>query len=232
MRRARRLGRGGILLLAGTLVAGAPAAAAERVGTAIVFAVDVSGSVNAERYALQRAGIASIFTDAALAPLLRDGLAVALIEWSDEPTVVVPWTILRTPAAARALSQRIHAVRRTPGYATGLSLALLAAARLFDGCACEAASRVIDVSGDGPNNGPISTPIARDEVVARGFRINGLPIVTPAEPDLAEWYAANVIGGEGAFMEIANGFEDFARAMRRKFFLEVASSGIPPAAGP
>jgi len=58
--------------------------------------------------------------------------------------------------------------------------------------------------------------------VARGIRINGLPIVTPAEPDLAQWYKANVIGGDGAFLEVANGFEDFARAMRRKFELEIA----------
>ncbi|MBI3513924.1 MAG: DUF1194 domain-containing protein [Proteobacteria bacterium] len=217
----------GLLGMAVALATVAGARAAERVATAIVFAVDVSGSVNAERYALQRAGVATIFIDPALAPLLRDGLAVALIEWSDDPTVVVPWTILRTPAAARALSQRINAVTRTPGYSTALSLALLAAADLLDACPCEAFARIIDVSGDGPNNGPISTPLARDEVVARGFRINGLPIVTAAEPDLAEWYAANLIGGEGAFMEVANGFEDFARAMRRKFFLEVATAPTP-----
>jgi hypothetical protein len=80
------------------------------------------------------------------------------------------------------------------------------------------------LSGDGPNNGPVSTPIARDEVVARGIRINGLPIVTPAEPDLADWYRANVVGGAGAFLETANGFEDFARAMRRKFQLEIAGA--------
>jgi hypothetical protein len=200
-----------------------PAQAAERVAAAIVFAVDVSGSVNTERYELQRAGIAAIFTDPAVADLLHEGLAVALVEWSDEPTVVVPWTILRTPADARTLARRITSVARTPGYSTALSLALLASAKLLDQCPCEAASRVIDVSGDGPNNGPISTPIARAEVAARGVRINGLPIVTPAEPDLAAWYRANVVGGPGGFLEIANGYEDFARAMRRKFLIEVSA---------
>jgi Mg-chelatase subunit ChlD len=209
--------RGGAALPA----AGAPAA--ERVATAVVFAVDVSGSVNAERFELQRAGIAAIFDDAAIAPILGDGLAVLLMEWSDGHAVVVPWTILRDPAAARALAHRVRSAPRPPGYSTELSLALLAAADLLAACPCQAASRVIDVSGDGPNNGPISTPLARDEVVARGIRINGLPIVTPAEPDLAEWYRANVIGGDGAFLEVANGFEDFARAMRRKFLLEVAA---------
>src|SRR5260221_9070992 len=203
-------------------MAGAPARAAERVATAIVFAVDVSGSVNTERYELQRTGIAGIFADERIEQFLTDGLAVTVMEWSDGHTVVVPWTILRTPADAFAFADRINAVTRSPGFSTELSLALFAAADLLDVCPCEAASRIIDVSGDGQNNGPVSTNIVRNEVVARGIRINGLPIVTPIEPDLARWYAANVVGGAGAFMEGANGFEDFARAMRRKFQLEVA----------
>jgi Protein of unknown function (DUF1194) len=198
--------------------------AAERVATAIVFAVDVSGSVNAERYVLQRAGIAGIFTDDGIEHLLDGGLAVTVMEWSDGHEVVVPWTIVRTLRDARALAARINATSRSSGYSTALSLALFAAADLLDACPCEAASRIIDVSGDGANNGPVSTNIARDQVVARGIRINGLPIVTPPEPDLAAWYKANVVGGNGGFMEVANGFEDFARAMRRKFLLEVAKN--------
>jgi Mg-chelatase subunit ChlD len=220
----RMLGRlAGLLLLTLTPLGAAEAAeASERVATAIVFAVDVSGSVNAERYELQRAGIAAIFADVAIEQILADGLAVALMEWSDGHAVVVPWTILRTPADARALARRIAAVPRAPEFSTELSLALLAAADLLDACPCTAQDRVIDLSGDGSNNGPMSTNLARDEVVARGIRINGLPIVTAEEPDVAEWYRANVVGGDGAFMEVANGYEDFARAMRRKFLLEVA----------
>ncbi|MFI4988398.1 MAG: DUF1194 domain-containing protein [Alphaproteobacteria bacterium] len=214
-------------LLSVALAAALPASgahAAERVAAAIVFAVDVSGSVNDERYELQRAGIAGIFANAAIEQILGEGLAIALLEWSDGHAVAVPWTILRSPAAARALAAVIAAVPRAPGFSTELSLALLAAADLLAACPCEAESRIIDLSGDGPNNGPISTSIARDEVVARGIRINGLPIVTPAEPDLASWYRDNVVGGDGAFMEVANGYEDFARAMRRKFLLEVATA--------
>jgi len=215
-----------LLRLLGLLLAAMPlgaARAAEPVATAIVFAVDVSGSVNDERYELQRAGIASVFADEAVEHLLDGGLAVALIEWSDVPSVAVPWTILRSPADARALAAQIHDVPRVTGFSTGLSVALLAAADLLDACPCAATNRIIDLSGDGPNNGPISTAIARDEVVARGYRINGLPIVTPAEPELAQWYADNVVGGPGGFIEVAQGFEDFARAMRRKFQLEVAA---------
>lgn len=208
-------------------ILGARGYAAERVATAIVFAVDVSGSVNTARYELQRAGIAKVFQSVSIADALAGGLAVALIEWSDGYNVSIPWTILRTPADAGALAARINALPRAPGYSTELSLALLAAADLFERCPCEPVSRIIDISGDGPNNGPMSTYLARDQVVARGIRINGLPIVTPQVPDLAEWYQANVIGGDGAFMEVANGFEDFARAMRRKFLQEVAALPIP-----
>jgi hypothetical protein len=181
-----------------------------------------SGSVNTERYELQRAGIAGIFADQRIEQFLTDGLAIAIMQWSDGNTVVVPWTILRTPNDALALARRIGETTRSPGRNTELSLAMLAAADLLDACPCQPASRIIDISGDGPNNGPVSTPLARDQVVARGIRVNGLPIVTPPWPDLAKWYAANVIGGAGAFLEVANGFEDFARAMRRKFQLEIA----------
>src|SRR6266852_3682730 len=204
------------------------AGAAERVANALVFAVDVYGSVNTERYELQRAGIAGIFVDDRIEQFLTDGLAVVIMEWSDGNTVVVPWTILRTPGDALALARRIGETTRSPGFSTELSLAMLAAADLLDACPCEAATRIIDVSGDGPNNGPVSTPLARDQIIARGIRVNGLPIVTPFEPDLAKWYDANVIGGAGAFLEVAIGFDDFARAMRRKFQLEIAGAKPPP----
>jgi len=148
---------------------------------------------------VQRAGIASIFVNPGIAQMLQGGLAVMLMEWADDHVVTVPWTILRVPADAAASAERIRRARRAPGYSTALSLALLAAADLLDACGCQAQHRVIDVSGDGP----VSTRLARDQVLAPGIRINGLPIVTPAEPDLAQWYAANVVGGDGAFVETA-----------------------------
>lgn len=210
-------------LLSGALLAPVAVRAAEPVNAAIVFAVDVSGSVNDERYELQRSGIASIFSDDGIESLVEGGLAVTLMEWSDQATVMVPWMVLRTPDDARRFAHAVNTVQRITGFSTALSTALLAAADQIELCPVPALNKIIDVSGDGPNNGPMSTSIARDQVVARGFRINGLPIVTPQEPDLAQWYAANVVGGPGGFIEIAQGFEDFARAMRRKFQREVAA---------
>src|SRR5260370_10280851 len=110
----------------------ARAGAAERVANALVFAVDVSGSVNTERYELQRAGIAGIFVDDRIEQFLTDGLAIAIMEWSDGNTVVVPWTILRTPDDALAVARRICETTRSPGFSTELSLAILAAADLLD----------------------------------------------------------------------------------------------------
>ena len=218
-RAARQLG---LALFLAAAFAAAPARASEPVASAIVFAVDVSGSVDDERYEVQRAGIASIFVNPGIAQMLQGGLAIMLMEWADDHVVTVPWTILRAPKDAAAFAARVRRAPRSPGYSTALSLALLAAADLLDGCGCAAQHRVIDISGDGPNNGPVSAKLARDQVLARGIRINGLPIVTPAEPDLAQWYAANVVGGDGAFVEVALGYADFARAMQRKFLLEVA----------
>jgi hypothetical protein len=204
------------------LALAAPARGNEVVTAAIVFAVDVSGSVDGERHTLQRQGIAAIFVDPSIEQIVADGLAVTLMEWSDGHAVVVPWRILRNAADARAFAAQVLSAPRSPGVSTELSLALYAAADLLERCPCASGNRIIDVSGDGENNGPVSTWIARDEVVARGVRVNGLPIVTPAEPDLAQWYRDNVIGGHGAFMEVANGYADFARAMRRKFMREIA----------
>ena len=125
-----------LLWLLGTMLAFAPhgghSAAPERVAAAIVFAVDVSGSVDAERYELQRAGIAGVFADERIEQFLADGLAVTIMEWSDGHAVTVPWTILRTTEDARRLADGIAGMIRAPGYSTELSLALFAAADLID----------------------------------------------------------------------------------------------------
>ena len=91
---------------------------------------------------------------------------------------------------------------------------------------------MIDVSGDGPNNEGHLVDKVRDEIVAKGIVINGLPIMTPADQfdvyylaDLDKYYAGCVIGGTGAFIQVAHGFEDLARALRRKLILEISDAG-------
>ena len=86
--------------------------------------------------------------------------------------------------------------------------------------------QVIDISGDGANNGGRPAEMARDDAVHRGININGLPILE-VEPDLEEHYRRNVIGGPGAFVIAAETFEDFGNAILRKLIMEIASAPAP-----
>jgi len=120
---------------------------------------------------------------------------------------------------------------RTLGVQTSISSGLELAERLLDTSGYTANKRVIDVSGDGPNNDGHLVEKVRDEIVAKGIVINGLPIMTEADkfdvyylPDLDKYYAGCVIGGPGSFIQVAHGFEDLARALRRKLLLEISDA--------
>ena len=84
------------------------------------------------------------------------------------------------------------------------------------------ARRVIDVSGDGANNNGRSLEPARQDAVAAGVTINGLPILS-VEPDLDDYYARFVIGGDGAFVVPAKDYESFGEAIVKKLIAEIAS---------
>jgi hypothetical protein len=77
------------------------------------------------------------------------------------------------------------------------------------------------VSGDGSNNNGRPVADARDEAVAAGITINGLPILT-IEATLDGYYQANVVGGPGAFVVPTANFENFAKAIQTKLIKEIA----------
>ena len=85
--------------------------------------------------------------------------------------------------------------------------------------------RVIDVSGDGQNNMGVAPDSVRDAAVAAGITVNGLAILDE-EPWLNQYYLANVIGGPGAFLEVASDFDSFAEAMRRKLRREISARPV------
>jgi glycosyltransferase involved in cell wall biosynthesis len=87
----------------------------------------------------------------------------------------------------------------------------------------ETSRRVIDVSGDGSNNRGRPVTLARDEGVAAGIGINGLPILA-LEPDLDRYYHDSVIGGPGAFVIAARSYETFADAILKKLIIEIAAN--------
>lgn len=205
----------------------------------LVLAVDVSRSMSADELDIQRRGYAAALSSADVLGAIRGGLlgriAVTYVEWAGDSAqrVIVPWTMIETQAEADAvalmiLSQTAPGMRRT-----SISGALLHAADDIEANAFAGLRRVIDVSGDGPNNQGLPVLAARDAVVARGITINGLPLMTRDDfstlfgiDDLDLYYEACVIGGAGAFVIPVRDWSEFAQAVRRKLVLEIA--GLPP----
>ena len=214
-----------ILALAAVLAKSAPAACA---GLALVLAVDVSASVTADSYLLQRDGIARAFENPRLVnaiSALSGGIEALVLEWSDPDriAITVGWTRLADADSAVAFAAAIRATKRSSEGLTAIGPALLTAATVFDHAPEPAARRIIDISGDGMANFGLPPAVARDRTVAAGISINGLAILTE-EPWLEAYYRSNVIGGPGAFVLAARDFRSFADAMLRKLVQEVADA--------
>lgn len=215
-------------------------AAGPAVDLALVLAVDTSSSVNADRYRLQMDGIARAFEDPAVHQTILAGkhgaIAVMLIQWANTPLVSLPWVVLDSPEAARAYAIEIRNVARFPGDFTCMALAMkVIDERVLTLMPYRTDRVVIDVSGDGRDNCNATPSVAgaRDDLLASGVTINGLPILEGDEArSLERWYRDNVIGGPGAFIIPAFGFADFQRAIREKFLEELISQRRLPLAGP
>jgi hypothetical protein len=230
----------GVSLLAacllGSSAAGVPSA--QQVDVALVIATDVSYSVDENEAQFQREGAVTAFRSADVVKAIQSGslgrIAVTYIDFSSYQSnkILVGWSVIHDKASADAFADALAARPRTLGVQTSISSGLELAERLLETSGFTASKRVIDVSGDGPNNDGHLVDKVRDEIVAKGIVINGLPIMTPADqfdvyylPDLDKYYAGCVIGGAGAFIQVAHGFEDLARALRRKLIQEISDAG-------
>jgi len=204
---------------------------AERVDTALVLAVDVSGSIDARRFVLQMEGIAAAFEDPVAQNAMLAGrhgaMLVTLIGWSNKPHVALPWTVIASADDARYVAGRVRLVPRGDDQFTCMSAMMrLVADNVLPLMPMPADRTIVDVSGDGADNCNPTIPVdaVRDELVADGVTINGLPILEgPKAPTLETWYRDHVIGGDLAFLIPAMGFEDFGRAIRRKFVIEISA---------
>jgi hypothetical protein len=206
----------------------------------LVIAVDVSLSMDLDEQRLQRDGYVSAFRDPEVHKAIASGpngrVVVTYMEWAGPPTqqVVMPWTIIDGPASALAFADRLETLPISRARMTSISAALQFSGRLFETSGAKGIRRVIDVSGDGPNNAGGAVVPVRDELVAQGIVINGLPIMLKLAsgffdlPDLDRYYADCVIGGTGAFMIPIKEKSEFQSATRRKLLLEIA--GREPAA--
>jgi hypothetical protein len=217
---------------------GATAARAgdEPVDLELIIAVDVSWSVDATEARLQREGYVTAFTDPEVVEAIQSGffgkIAVLYFEWAGmgHDKVVQDWTLISDEASAKAFAARLSQARYETGYRTSISEAIDFATPRFVGNGYEGRRKVIDISGDGANNYGRLVTLARDDAVNQGITINGLPILSDVSgefdrawtPDLDLYYEHCVIGGRGAFVVAANGFQDFAGAIRQKLVLEIA----------
>lgn len=229
------------LLLLGSSV-GNSLAADRQVDLELVLAVDVSGSMDTDEQMLQRSGYVEALRSPDVLDAIRTGLhgriAVTYMEWAGPASqrIVVPWMMVDGPATAEQFAGALSAAPLGTMRGTSISGGLAAAAALFHENGFDGYRRVIDLSGDGPNNMGEPVLSAREAVLALDIVINGLPIMLKpgnrgygSIPDLDEYYANCVIGGPGAFLVPVRDPAQWVEAIRRKMILEIADSGGPEA---
>ena len=243
---------------------GAQGQGAVQVDTALVVSVDVSNSVDENRYRLQMEGIAAALEDPGVIEAITNGpnggILFSMVTWADRPEFALPWVKIASKEDAQTVAAKIRKLPQAGGEFTCMTRMMRSVNdKIVSQIPGEATRVVLDVSGDGPDNCNAEEPIqdVRDELVANGVTVNGLPINIgdPGEPvgegayrapgssfdssqlkqsaegptTLEQWYRDNVMGGNGAFVLPANGYSDFGRAIRQKFVIEISGFGLPAA---
>lgn len=201
----------------------------------LVLAVDVSYSMDADEQWAQRLGYAQAITSPQVLSAIRSGLtgkiAVSYLEWAGafSQRLVVDWQIIEDEASAKKFADQLLATNIVQIFRTSISEGLAVAGRLIHSNSYEGLRKVIDVSGDGPNNQGRLVEQARDALLQSGITINGLPILIKRPqlnwydiPNLDEYYQRCVIGGPGAFLIRVREKSAFAQAIRQKLVLEIA----------
>lgn len=202
----------------------------------LVLAVDVSRSMTPRELEIQRRGYAEALTDKDVMSAIQAGLlgrvAIIYIEWAGDISqqIIVDWTLISEPDDASAFAAKLTAEFNSALRRTSISGALDYSSTLFDGNGFRSNRRIIDISGDGPNNQGRPVLAARDDALAMGIVINGLPLMTRegmgsqfSLDDLDEYYRHCVIGGPGAFVIPVHEWDQFPAAVRQKLILELAS---------
>jgi hypothetical protein len=228
-------------------IAVAPMHSAERVDLLLVLAADVSRSVDAQKFQLQRAGYAAAIANPRVLEAIQSGrnrrIAVLFMEWSGfgNQQVVIDWTPIDGLKAAQAFGDRLLESPRSFADRTSISGGIDFAVTQLARAPFFAERQTIDVSGDGTNNSGRDVIKAREEALARGITINGLVILSerplPWNPEhtnppggLGNYYRMNVIGGPGAFVLEAKDFNSFGQAIIKKLIAEIADAAPADAA--
>ena len=202
----------------------------------LALGIDVSGSVDEEEAVLQRNGYIAAFRHPSIVGAIQHGrlgrIAVSYYEWAGfgHMKIIAPWTLIKDKGSANGFADLLTREEPETARRTAIAAAIAFGADYFDGNGFSARRRVLDISGDGPNNWGELVNVARDRAIAKGITINGLPIVNNRPSfsgrmpmaNLDLYYRDCVIGGPGAFYIVAKDFKDFARAVLRKLILEIA----------
>ena len=240
-----RLVKGILALVALVLVSTQPVLAAEHVDLLLVLSSDVSRSVDHPKFLLQREGYAAAISDPVVMEAIKSGphqrIAVCFVEWSGfgAQKLVIDWTMIDSPGAARKFGDQLLELPRAFADRTSISGGIEFAATQLERAPFEGSRRTIDVSGDGTNNAGRDVKLARDETIAKGIVINGLVILsdrpvpwnaehTNPPGGLEKYYQDNVIGGQGAFVLVAENFNSFGRAIIKKLIAEIALLSAAP----
>jgi hypothetical protein len=208
---------------------------AQTVDVELILAVDVSYSMDMDELAIQREGYAQAIQSKDFLQALKAGpngrVAVTYFEWaaSSDQKIIIPWRLIDGPETADAVAAEIMKTPIRRASRTSISGAILFAMPLFDEDPYHGLRRVIDISGDGPNNNGGPVTVARDAALEKGIIINGLPIMVK-EPsystmdidNLDYYYEDCVVGGPGSFVVSIKDREKFKEAIRTKLLLEVA----------
>ena len=215
----------------------APAAPAPtQVDLKLVLATDVSGSIDNDEFRIQRDGTAAAFSDPDVLKAIQSGslgrIAVAMFDFSSPQfdKIIIDWHIIKDKASAEQFADLIREAPRSPGRRTSVSSALELGSTMLEASEKDiiATRRVIDVSGDGPNNDGDPMTEVHEKTIMQGIVVNGLPIMDESGNgyfrELDKYYAACVAGGRGAFVVVVHNFKDFGAAMRRKLILEISQN--------
>ena len=214
--------------------------AGESVDVALILAADVSRSIDAGEFRLQREGYSAAITSPRVLTAVQAGthraIAVCFVEWAgpDEQLVVVNWTVIRDGKSASEFATALTEAPRSFTGRTSISAAIDFAMSQFARSGVDTDRRIIDVSGDGTNNAGRPVTDARDAAVAQGVTINGLAIInerpegyffahTQPPEGLPAYYKNNVVGGNGGFLQVVKDFTTFGDAITNKLVTEIAA---------
>ncbi|WP_027231809.1 DUF1194 domain-containing protein [Phyllobacterium sp. UNC302MFCol5.2] len=201
----------------------------------LVLAVDASRSMEPFEQKIQREGYIAAFRRKEVIDAIREGVngrvAITYVEWAGSTVqrIIIPWTLVDSAEASQKLADALDQPIPSTQSRTSISGAIDFGSSLFDNNGFKGMRKVIDISGDGANNNGRPVADARNEAVAKGIVVNGLPLMTRGDfysdwavADLDIYYSNCVIGGPGAFMIPVNSWDQFPEAVRRKLVLELA----------